>query len=143
MEMAIWLVLFVIMVAFEAATLQLVSIWFAIGCLGGFFAALFGASVQVQIVLFLVISFLLLIAVKPLVGKYLKPKLTKTNAESLVGRRAKVTSLIDNVNGYGTVVVNGMEWTAVSADDAQVLEPETMVVIREIKGVKLIVEKED
>ena len=98
---------------------------------------------RVQIVLFLVISFLLLIAVKPLVGKYLKPKLTKTNAESLVGRRAKVTSLIDNVNGYGTVVVNGMEWTAVSADDAQVLEPETMVVIREIKGVKLIVEKED
>ena len=143
MEMIIWLVLFVIMVVFELVTLQLVSIWFAIGCLAGFFGALFGMAVKGQIILFLVVSFLLLAAVKPLARKYLKPKLTKTNVDSLVGRRAKVTSLIDNASGYGTVVLNGMEWTAAAADDSQVLKPGMLVMVKDIKGVKLIVEKEE
>ncbi|HOK50054.1 MAG TPA: NfeD family protein, partial [Sedimentibacter sp.] len=64
----------------------------------------------------------------------------KTNAESLIGRSFKVESTIDNINNTGTVKVNGQIWSARSLDD-QVIEKDEIVVVRNIVGVKLIVER--
>ncbi|MCI6676694.1 MAG: NfeD family protein [Clostridiales bacterium] len=134
-----WLIIFIVLVAFEIATLQLVSIWFAVGAVGGLIVSLLGGSLEIQLCVFLAISLVLLLAVKPLADKLLKRHVTKTNVDSLIGQKAKVTSIIDNQNGFGSAVVKGQEWTAVSADDNVVIPPGKMVVILRISGVKLIV----
>ncbi len=140
MEVISWLIVFIILVGAELATLQLVSIWFAVGALGAIIASLLGAGIEIQLVIFVAISLILLILVKPATSRIMKKNVTKTNADSLIGQTGKATSLINNLNGYGTVVVRGQEWTAASLDDHVVIEAGTSVIIRKISGVKLIVE---
>ena len=67
---------------------------------------------------------------------------TKTNINSIIGEEAKVTEEIDNFNQKGAVVVRGLEWTARSADEKEIIPEGSKVRVKEIKGVKLIVEKE-
>lgn len=140
MEVISWLIVFIILVGAELATLQLVSIWFAVGALGAIIASLLGAGIEIQLVIFVAISLILLILVKPATSRIMKKNVTKTNADSLIGQTGKATSLINNLNGFGTVVVRGQEWTAASLDDHVVIEAGTSVIIRKISGVKLIVE---
>lgn len=140
MEVISWLIVFIILIGAELATLQLVSIWFAVGALGALAASLLGAGIEIQLIIFIAVSLILLILMKPVTSRIMKKHVTKTNADSLIGQTGKVTSLINNLAGYGTVVVRGQEWTAASVDDQVVIEEGTNVVIRRISGVKLIVE---
>ena len=64
----------------------------------------------------------------------------KTNAESLIGKKARVTVEINNQLSQGAAVVGGQEWTARAEEDESVISTGTMVTIKEIRGVKLIVE---
>lgn len=140
MEVISWLIVFILLIGAELATLQLVSIWFAVGAIGALVASLFGAGIEIQLVIFIAISLILLILVKPATSRIMKKHVTKTNVDSLIGQTGKVTSLINNLNGYGTVIVRGQEWTAASVEDHVVIDVGTTVVIRRISGVKLIVE---
>ncbi len=139
-EVISWLIVFIVLIGAELATLQLVSIWFAVGALGALIASLAGAGIEIQLVVFIALSLLLLILVKPATSRLMRKNVTKTNVDSLVGQTGKVTSLINNLNGYGTVSVRGQEWTAASVDDQVIIEEGSTVIIRKISGVKLIVE---
>ena len=139
-EVISWLIVFIVLIGAELATLQLVSIWFAVGALGALIASLAGAGIEIQLVVFIALSLLLLILVKPATSRLMRKNVTKTNVDSLVGQTGKVTSLINNLNGYGTVSVRGQEWTAASLDEQVIIEEGTTVIIRKISGVKLIVE---
>ena len=141
MAMIGWLVAFVILIGIEAGTMALTTIWFAGGSLAAFLAALFGLPVQVQLVLFLLVSFLLLIFTKPFVTRFVNRDTEKTNVEGLIGKRGRVTAEINNAMSVGAVVVNGQEWTARAVSDDTVIPAGQPVVIREIRGVKLIVEQ--
>lgn len=134
-----WLILFIFLIIVELGTMQLVSLWFACGSLAGLLILLLGGTIEIQLIGFLLVSFVLLILVKPLTDKKLKTKQVKTNVDSLIGKTAKVTKQINGSDGRGVAVVNGLEWTAVASDDS-VFEEGTYVTIREISGVKLIVE---
>lgn len=72
-----WLGLMVVLIAIEAATVSLTTIWFAAGSLFAFFMALFGLPLWFQIVVFLGASTLLLILTRPIAVKYLKVGTTK------------------------------------------------------------------
>ena len=96
MAMIGWLAAFVILIGIEAGTMALTTIWFAGGALAAFFAALFGLSVQVQLVLFLAVSFVLLIFTKPFVSRFVNRDTERTNADGLIGKKGKVTAQIDN-----------------------------------------------
>lgn len=61
MQPIYWVLLFVLLLIIEAATLGLTTIWFAAGSLVAFLAGLMGAGLAVQIGLFLVVSVVLLI----------------------------------------------------------------------------------
>lgn len=135
-----WLILMVILVAIEIATLGLTTIWFAGGALVAFLLSLLGVAWQVQMSVFVVVSFVLLIFTRPIAIKSLNRKTTKTNVESLVGRTAKVTSRIDNVQAIGSASLNGQEWTARTVRDGQNIEAGVLVRVVEVRGVKLIVE---
>ena len=57
MAMIGWLVVFVALVGIEVGTMALTTIWFAGGALAAFFMALAGLSFQVQMTVFLAVSF--------------------------------------------------------------------------------------
>lgn len=140
-----WLVAFVILVGIEIATMALTTIWFAGGAFVAFLLSLFGVPLEVQLAVFLVVSFILLFLTRPFASKYVNSNTVKTNADSLVGKEARVTEEINNDLGTGTAVVGGQEWTARAAEDPEIYGVGTKVRIKEIQGVKLIVttSKED
>ena len=140
MDMIGWLVAFVILIGIEAATMALTTIWFAGGAVFAFFAAVLGFSIQTQLVVFLIVSFILLLFTRPFAMRFVNRETVKTNVDGLIGRRAKVITKIDNNEPSGATVVDGQEWTARSMDDAVTIPVGTQVVIKEVRGVKLIVE---
>lgn len=137
--MIVWLIVLVLSIGVEVATLGLASIWFAGGALVALIASAFHAPVVVQILLFFAVSIVLLIFTRPIAVKYFNKDRVKTNAESLVGKQAIVTGEIDNIQGTGKVVVAGQEWTARCEDENGKLPEGTVVNIVAISGVKLIV----
>ena len=143
MTLYYWLILFVFLVIVEICTLQLMSLWFAVGSLAAIVVTLLDGSVELQLVVFLSVSLVLLILLKPITDKFLHKHLVKTNVDSLVGKTARVTSKIHNAEGFGAVIVNGLEWTAIAKEDGDIIEPETYVTICGISGVKLIVETKE
>ena len=138
-----WLILFVALAGVEALTVALTTIWFAGGALAAFFCALAGAGVEAQLVVFVAVSFILLIFTRPFAIKYINRNTEKTNVESLEGKKARVTSDVDNDAGTGTAVVGGQEWTARSADPKKTFKTGEIVRIVEVRGVKLMIDKED
>lgn len=136
-----WLGILAVCLGVEVATLGLVSIWFAGGALVTFFVAMATETLWIQLVVFFAVSFILLFATRPIASKYYNNKRTKTNVDSLVGEYCKVTEVIDNFNETGTVVLNGMEWTARSVDES-VIEVGAKVKVHGIDGVKVLVGKE-
>ena len=138
MEIGIWFGLLVLFGILEAVTVSVVSIWFMAGSLAAILAALCGASLPVQIVLFLAVSVALLACLRPLVRKYVSPKITATNADRVIGKTAVVTESIDNIAAQGAVKVGGVVWTARSSGGKPIAAGAQVQVDR-IEGVKLYV----
>lgn len=137
-----WLIAFILLVIVEAITLNLTTIWFAIGAGAAYLAALLGLGLWGQFTVFVIISLILLFFTKPLAQKYAQKHFIRTNVDELIGQTARTTSVIDNAKGFGSAVIKGQEWSAVSADDSVVIEADTCVTVKEIRGVKLVVEKQ-
>lgn len=133
-----WLIVMVVCLVVEISTLGLTSIWFAGGALLALLISLIGGPVWLQALVFFVVSIVLLVFTRPLATKYFNKNRTKTNVESIAGKQAIVTEKIDNLNGTGQIVTEGMEWTARSAD-ASIIEEGNVVTIEKIEGVKAIV----
>ena len=140
MTMIGWLVVLVVFVAIELNTMALTTIWFAGGALAAFFAAFAGLSLKIQLVIFLAVSLLMLIFTRPFASKFINKGTVKTNADGLIGKKARVTAEISNQLSLGAAVVGGQEWTARTTEDDCTVPVGTMVLIKEIRGVKLIVE---
>lgn len=137
----LWLIAIVCLIGFEIATMGLYTIWFAGGSVVAFIFAWLGLGFWPQIISFLVVSGLLLFFTRPVLQKKLQIGKVATNADRLVGQKVKVIETIDNNNGTGRVIINGQEWMARAKNPQDVYEVDTFTVVREISGVKLIVEK--
>ena len=133
-----WFALTVILLIAEAATVTVISLWFAAGALAAMVTALLGAGLWVQAVVFVLVSAAALTALRPLVRKHLTPKLTATNIDSVIGSVGIVTGTIDNLTATGQVKLNGMEWSARSTS-GNTLEVGTKVRVDKIEGVKVFV----
>ena len=138
MQTIIWLILMVVFLLTEAATVAMVSLWFAAGSLAAMVASLLGAPIWLQVALFLAVSAALLSLLRPLVRKHFTPRLHRTNVDAIVGSRGYVTSDIDNVAATGTVKLGAMEWTARSTDGSAIPRG-TLVKVEKIEGVKAFV----
>ena len=139
MDTYIWLALMVVFLIVEAAcAIHLVSIWFAVGSLAAMVVSLLGGPVWLQILLFTVVSAGLLACLWPFTKKFLRPHLTKTNVDSVIGSQGYVTADIDNIHAQGQVKLNGMEWTARSTDGSPI-PTGTLVKVDRIEGVKAFV----
>lgn len=135
----IWLAMMVFFLIVEAACpIHLVSVWFALASLIAIIVSLLGGQIWLQVVVFLAVSGALLLALWPLVKKYMKPKVVATNVDSLVGQLAHVTQDIDNVDAVGQAKVNGLEWSARSTD-GEPIPKGVLVRIDRVEGAKLMV----
>lgn len=133
-----WILLIVALVIIEAVTVQLVTIWFAVGAVGGLIASAFNLDIWIQILIFVTVSAITLLATRPLVKRVTKTIKEPTNADRYIGQTAVVTEPIDNIHGKGAVTVGGLEWTARTVDGATV-EKDALVTVEKIDGAKLIV----
>ena len=136
----LWTVLLVAFLILEAATTQFVCIWFAGGSLLALVGSLFNFSTTAQVCIFIITSIVLLVFTRKIVDKLKSKDNIKTNIDALIGEVAVVTDDISNIDAKGSVKLRGMEWSARSAD-GNPIEKDSHVAVKEIDGVKLIVDK--
>ena len=136
----VWTALLILFGIGEAITIGLTSIWFAAGALVALAVSLLGGPLWLQVVMFLVVSILCMLAIRPFAQKYLNNKVEPTNADRIIGSEVLVTERISNLRAEGAVSVGGLTWSARSADDSEIAKG-TLVRIVRIEGVKVYVEK--
>ena len=137
----IWLILAVLFLIGEAATVTMTSLWFAGGCLAALVVALLGGSWGLQIGTALVVSAVLLACLRPIIRKHFTPKLTKTNVDAMTEKICTVTVAIDNSVPSGQIKIGDVEWTARS-ESGEPIPVGTRVKILRIEGVKAYVTPE-
>ena len=132
-----WLAVAVIAIIVEVIVPSLVSIWFVPAALIAMILEALSVPVVVQVVAFLILSIISIFLSKKFIGT--SKKETRTNIDSVVGERCIVTEKIDNIHGTGKVRLNGMDWSARSADSDTLYEVDDIVYVDRVEGVKLIV----
>lgn len=135
----IWLLLMVVFLIVESSTVAMVSTWFAVGALAALVLSLLKVELWVQVVVFLAVSCALLAALRPIVRKFITPKIVKTNIDSIIGTTGLVTQAIHNVKAQGQIKLGAMYWTARSVSGQEIPEG-TLVRVERIEGVKAFVE---
>lgn len=134
-----WFIAFLILLFIELATVNLVSIWFAIGSLAAFITTFFTDNIIIQVGVFIVVSIISLILTKPIIKKFKANEVVPTNSDRVIGKRAEVVKKITE-DEYGEVRVLGNVWTAVAKETFEVGQK---VKVKAIDGVKLVVCKEE
>ncbi|HCY44520.1 MAG TPA: NfeD family protein [Firmicutes bacterium] len=136
-----WLIIFIFLIFVEIATVNLVSIWFAIGAIASCILSIYVDNLIIQLGCFVITSTICLILTKSIISKIKNHKITPTNLDRVIGDIGIVTEEIDEFNN-GEVKVDGKTWTATSKETLKV---GTKVKIVSINGVKLNVKsiKED
>ena len=135
----VWIAVLIAAVVVEALTNDFVAIWFFPAAVVSMILSLFETSPWLQLVLFLVIGLALVVATRPLCRKFLTTKQEKTNVDAIVGKVCIVTEEIRNIDEMGEVKVGGLRWSARAADN-RIIPVGEQVTVKEIQGVKLIVE---
>ena len=134
----LWLVLLIVFLVVEAVTVTLVSLWFAAGALAALLVSFFGAAIWLQVLIFLAVSAVALAALRPVARKYIRPKITATNVDAVIGSTGLVTVAVDNVTASGQVKLGAMVWSARSTSGDPIPEG-TLVRADRIEGVKVFV----
>ncbi len=146
MDVTVWLWIWVAVICISAivefATMQMVSIWFVGGGLVALILYFCGVGWEIQLIVCLVVTIVLLLSCRKLCMKFLlKGTDEKTNVDSLVGKEVKLLKGI-NVDEAGEVKVNDVIWTAVAQDSTNI-EVGNKVRVVAVQGNKLIVQKLD
>ena len=141
MDLLLWLGILAVLLIIEAATVGLVTVWFAGGALAAAIASGAGAGAVTQWLLSLRVSLVLLFFTRPLAVRYMKRGIPRTNVNSLIGKKAVVIQKIDNLSQTGQVRINDIEWMARTESDGEKIPEESVVEIEAVRGVKLIVKK--
>jgi membrane protein implicated in regulation of membrane protease activity len=135
----LWLIAAVVLAIGEMATMSFFLAPFAGGAAVAAVLAATGAGATVEWAAFLVVSIVLLAALRPLARAHQKGRAIKMGTAALVGQTAMVVERIANAEGVGCVKLDGEIWTARAYDDDEVIEPGTKVHVLEIRGATALV----
>ena len=137
----IWLVLFVAMLIIEAIGPSLVSIWFALGAVIALILSFIPeVAWWIEVIVFVVISIATLLALRPILKRYIKRNNYNTNIDSFTGKRGYVIEDITYLRP-GAVKIGDVSWTAIPVNkDEKIVENEIIEVVA-VNGNKLIVKK--
>ncbi|MDD6245020.1 MAG: NfeD family protein [bacterium] len=134
-----WLIFFIILVIVELITVNLVTIWFALGALITSLVSLYTTDTVILLAFFVITSLLLLILTKPVVKKLKVKKVVATNLDQVIGKTGIVSVPIEK-DKIGEVKVLGKTWSAYSDKE---ISKDKKVKILSISGVKLKVEEKE
>ena len=143
MAWLIWLGIAIAMLLIEAFTVDLIAVWFAVaGLINVVITAIFPELFYVwQILIFVLVATILLLSTRKMVKKFLKRRQDQeTNLDLVVNHKGRVMEEINNDYETGAVKINGIVWSARSAN-GEIVEIDALVNVLKIKGNKLIVEK--
>jgi len=137
----IWLVLFVAMLIIEAVGPALVSIWFALGAVIALILSFIPeVAWWIEVIVFVVISIATLLALRPILKRYIKRNNYNTNIDSFTGKRGYVIEDVTYLRP-GAVKIGDVSWTAIPVNkDEKIVENEIIEVVA-VNGNKLIVKK--
>ena len=114
----LWLIVLVVAMASELLTVNMTTIWFALGALAALIMSMFNVDTTLQIIAFIAVSLL----------------------DRIVGKEGIVTVRIDPLQGTGQILVIGQHWSARTADET-VIGVGEKVIVRTFQSVYAIVEK--
>ena len=139
MGIFMWLAVALVMAVIEAVSLTLITVWFIIGGLAAFLAALAGADFTVQTILFVAVSIVSLVLFRPLALRH--RAIGEQHEASPIGTNAVVIETIDNDALCGRIETpDHMTWAALSADGS-VIQIDEKVRVVDQQSIKLIVER--
>ena len=138
----VWLVIAVVLGIFEAATVALVSIWFAIGAVAAMVPAYFDAPFWVQILVFILVSALCFVFTRPFFKKIIRVNKQPTNVDRLVGQEGVATDDIENIECRGKVFISGLTWSARS-ETGELIPQGAVVTVKKIEGATLVVKRKN
>jgi len=134
----LWAVVIAVALILEFITYVFISAWFVVGGVVALILAATGVSFDLQVIIFIAVSFVLLASLRPIVKTLLRVRTVATNADSNIGKVFRLES--DVVEGKGTIKINDTIWTAVSEKR---LKAGAKVVVTGISGNKYIVSKSE
>lgn len=135
----LWIAIAVIAAILEGCTVQLVSIWFAVGAVASAITAAFTDNLIIQLIVFIVVSAICVAVTRPLAKRFKERNGdVATNCDRYIGKVAEVIVDVNNLEGVGQVKVEGSVWSAKSTAD-DILPVGTKVKVDDIQGVKMLV----
>ena len=138
----IWVAVVATSLIVEFTTMEMVSLWTAIGGICALILAACEVEFEIQLIVFFSVSIILLLSLRKIAIKYLlRNSNQKVGTERVIGTKTKLLSEITN-DEPGTIKVNGVVWSA-TTDNGEPLAANTIVEIVEIRGNKFIVKKEN
>ena len=137
-DWVLWLLAAAVLAVGEVFTLSFLLGPIAIAAVLAAAAAGLGASIEVQVVTFIVASVGSLLFIRPVVRRHLRtPPSLRTGTAALVGRHATV---VDRVHrDGGSVKIGGEVWTARPYDEDDTFEPGARVDVLKIEGATALV----
>ncbi len=137
----VWASIFLITLIVEISTEALVSIWFSIG-------AIFAAALTYvpnmpwwgEVLVFIGVSLISFLLIRPYATDKLKNIKSRTNVDSLIGKRGIVIKKITNLE-KGEVKINSTIWNAIKREEEQEILEGAIIEVISIQGNKLLVKK--
>ena len=137
----VWLGIAIISLIAEALTAAVVSIWFAAGSIIALVLALIpDIPFWVEIIVFAASSIISFFAIRPLMTRYMKKRVIKSNVDAIVGKRGVVLRGCDELNP-GEITVNGVTWTAFPALNGVSFSEGEVAEVAAVEGNKLLIVK--
>ncbi len=136
-----WLFVLAVLVVVEIITTGLTTVWCAVGAACAYCVRLLGGPLWLQTIVFVLVSVLLIVFLRPIALNHFNINREKTNINSLEGKKGKVTQLINNIEQTGKITIGDIEWSARTEDDDVIIDVGKIVEIVRIEGVKVIVKQ--
>lgn len=136
----LWLIFALVLAGAEALTGHMFLVMLGGGALAAALTSwLLDSPVWVDGAVFLVVSVLLLVVVRPPLRRRLTPNVPRLGIEALEGKTALVLERVARDNGQ--VKLDGQVWTARPLDENDVYEPGEPVLVMQIDGATAVVFK--
>ena len=137
-----WVIAALVLFIVELLTTGFAVICLAVGALGGAAAALIGWNLEIQLLGFAIVSFIALVALRPVLKRLIfnKGEKMQTNIDAIIGKRGVVCVDIEADDDNGRVMIDGLDWRAKSLDN-EPLPKGTKVEVVERESVILTVKR--
>lgn len=135
----VWAAIFLITLIAEISTEALVSIWFMIGAIfAGALTYVPGMPWWGEVIVFIGVSLISFLLIRPHVTDKLKKIKSRTNVDSLIGKKGVVIKKIGNLE-KGEVKINNVIWNAIKRENEKEIEEGAIIEVISIQGNKLLV----